>query len=56
MKLLASRSQDLADISRMLGGATENELQEVTAIINQYLPSAEEDLNRLIMLGKLERE
>lgn len=26
MKLLASRSQDLADISRMLGGATESEL------------------------------
>jgi hypothetical protein len=40
----------------MLGGATESELQEVTAIVNQYLPSVEEDLESLIMLGKLERE
>lgn len=56
MKLLASRSQDLADISRMLGGATTDQLQAVREVINQYLPTAKEDLESLIMLGKLERE
>jgi len=56
MKLLAGRSQDLADISRMLGGATEQELQQVKTVITQYLPTAVEDLESLIILGKLERE
>lgn len=56
MKLLASRSQDLADISRMLGGATTDQLQAVREVINQYLPTAKEDLESLIILGKLERE
>ncbi len=56
MKLLAGRSQDLADISRMLGGATELGLQEVREVICQYLPtSAMEDLESLIVLGQLER-
>jgi hypothetical protein len=40
MKLIAGRSQDLADISRMLGGATEIQLLEVKQIVNQYLPKA----------------
>lgn len=56
MKLIASRSQDLADISRMLGGATELQLFEVRKIINQYIPNAAEDLESLIVLGRLERE
>ncbi|MFP4133943.1 MAG: hypothetical protein ACLFTJ_07315 [Halothece sp.] len=56
MKLLAGRSQDLADISRMLGGATQQEIQEVREVIEQYLPSAIEDLESLITLGKLEQE
>jgi hypothetical protein len=54
MKLIAGRSQDLADISRMLGGATEIQLLEVKQIVNQYLPNAFEDLESLIVLGKLE--
>ena len=56
MKLLAGRSQDLADVSRMLGGATEVQLEEVRAVINQYLSNAVEDLESLIMLGRLEHE
>lgn len=56
MKLLAGRSQDLADISRMLGGATDPQLDGVRTVINDYLGSAREDLESLIMLGKLERE
>jgi hypothetical protein len=54
MKLLAGRSQDLADISRMLGGATEVQLINVKQVIGQYLPSALEDIGSLIILGKLE--
>ena len=56
MKLQASRSQDLADISRMLGGATESALEEAKRAIATYLPSAKEDLDSLIVLGQLERD
>jgi len=55
MKLQASRSQDLADVSRMMGGAPESALTEVRKVIQAYLPSACEDLESLIMLGQLER-
>lgn len=54
MKLSASRTQDLADISRMLGLAKEKELNKIRQIIKTYLPTAEEDLESLIVLGKLE--
>jgi len=54
MKLLAGRSQDIADISRMLGAANEPELTQVKAIITTHLPQALEDLDSLITLGKLE--
>lgn len=56
MKLNVSRSQDLADISRMLGCATEVQIQRVKIIITKYLPTAIEDLDSLIMLGKLEQQ
>lgn len=56
MKLTASRTQDLADISRMMGGTGDSLLQEVRRIVQIYLPSATEDLESLITLGKLERE
>lgn len=56
MKLLAGRTQDLADISRMLGGATGTQLDRVKQIIAQYLPTATEDLESLIVLGQLERQ
>ncbi len=55
MKLLAGRSQDIADISRMLGGASDQDLNQVRLTIQAYLPTALEDLDSLIMLGKLER-
>lgn len=54
MKLSASRTQDLADISRMLGLAEERQLVNIRQVIKTYLPTAEEDLESLIMLGKLE--
>ncbi|MCL1491741.1 MAG: hypothetical protein M1G31_13465 [Pseudanabaena sp. Salubria-1] len=54
MKLSASRTQDLADVSRMLGLASEKDLSEVRQVIALYLPTATEDLDSLIALGKLE--
>lgn len=54
MKLSASRTQDLADVSRMLGLADETQLIQIRAIVKQYLTNAEEDLESLIILGKLE--
>jgi len=54
MKLSASRTQDLADVSRMLGLADEKTLKEIRQVIKNYLPTAEEDLESLIILGKLE--
>lgn len=56
MKLSASRTQDLADVSRMLGLAEETQLIQIRAIVKQYLANAEEDLESLIILGKLEIE
>lgn len=55
MKLIAGRSQDIADISRMLGIAEDWQLQRVRMVIAQYLPSALEDLESLAVLGKLEQ-
>jgi hypothetical protein len=56
MKLIAGRSQDLADISRMLGGANDLKLQQVKKVIGQYLPNAVEDLESLIILGRMEQK
>ena len=56
MKLMAGRSQDIADISRMLGCAENLQLQAVRSVINLYLPSAVDDLESLVILGKLEQK
>lgn len=55
MKIQASRTQDLADISRMLGGADEITLDRVRTAIRNYCNDAVEDLESLIQIGKLER-
>ena len=54
MKLSASRTQDLADVSRMLGLADESNLTKIKSIVKAYLSTAMEDLESLILLGKLE--
>ncbi len=54
MKLAASRTQDLADVSRMLGLADQTMLTKIKQVIQAYLPTATEDLESLILLGKLE--
>ena len=56
LKMEAQRPQDWADISRMLGWASEKELDEVRAAIKKYAPNDLEDLESLIFLGKKEQE
>lgn len=58
MKLLASRLQGLADVSRMLGAATEPNPNRAgaRAVIREHAPDLSQDLESLITLGKLETE
>jgi len=56
MKLQSGRVQDLADLSRMLGGAPDEELAAVRALIARVMPEASEDIESLIELGRLEYE
>ncbi len=54
MKLQATRDQDWTDITRMLGGATEDQLVTVRAIVGRFSPADLEDLETMIYLGKRE--
>ncbi len=54
MKLYTGRSQDIADITRMLGGANESALAEVRAAVARHNPEAISDVESMIMLGRLE--
>lgn len=54
IKVHASRTQDLADVSRMLGLASEEHRQETRQVFAKWLPDAQEDLESLIALGELE--
>jgi hypothetical protein len=54
LKLAAGRGQDLVDIQRMLGQADDTALDDVRSIVRRYRPMDTEDLESLIMLGKLE--
>ncbi len=56
MKLESSRTQDLGDLSRMLGLASENELEQVRAVITRYAPDALDDVESLIYLGQMENK
>lgn len=55
-RLIASRTIDIADVSRMLGAAGDADLAEVRAAVAENLPGAGDDLERLIVLGRLEYE
>lgn len=54
MELRSGRTQDLADISRMLGLAADAEIQRTREIVAKYQPDDIEDLESLINLGRLE--
>jgi hypothetical protein len=54
MKFNASRTIDLGDITRMLGLANEADHARVRDLFRQFAPADLEDLESLIILGKLE--
>ncbi len=54
MKLASSRAQDVGDLSRMLGVATEDTLVEVRKVVAQYAPADSADIESLIYLGRFE--
>ena len=54
MKVQSGRTQDLADVARMLGLAPEKQRQATRQVFERWLPDAREDLESLIALGELE--
>ena len=54
LKMGAQRTQDWADVSRMLGLASDSDLDEVRAVVVKYTPEDSEDLESLIFIGKQE--
>jgi hypothetical protein len=54
MKMAVSRAQDVADLSRMLGLASEEDLKRVRTVAARYAPDEVEDLEALIYLGQVE--
>lgn len=56
MKFRASRVQDIADVSRMLGQASEEQLEEVRHIFVQFQSEGADDIESLIMLGRMEMQ
>jgi len=56
LKLQAGRVQDLADISRMMGCASDQDIEATQTVVSQWLEDASEDLASLIHLGKMERD
>lgn len=56
LKMDAQRAQDWADVSRMLGWASESDLDSVRTVFQRFSPADLEDLESLIFIGKKERE
>ena len=54
MKLQASRTQDLADVSRMLGEAEEGAIEKTRGVLRRFLPEAVDDFESLVQLGRLD--
>lgn len=56
LKMAAQRAQDWADVARMVGWASDAELDAVRAVVARYTPEDSEDLESLIFIGKKEQE
>ena len=56
MKLLSGRAQDIADLTRMLGAADDEALEQVNTAVAEYVPDAVEDVENMVMLGRMEYE
>jgi hypothetical protein len=54
MKLRANRGIDIGDMTRMLGLASEDERDRVRETVARYQPEDSDDLEALILLGKME--
>jgi hypothetical protein len=54
MKFQAGRVQDLADVTRMLGQASDEALNAARDLFGQYSPADLEDLESLVLLGQME--
>ena len=54
LKLDASRSVDQGDLSRMLGFASDEDLERVRAVVRRMLPADVDDLEQYILLGRYE--
>jgi hypothetical protein len=56
MKFQAGRVQDLADVTRMLGQASNAEVDAVRDLFAHYSPADLEDLGNLVVLGRMEMQ
>lgn len=56
MKVQSGRMQDLADVTRMLGQASEESLGDIRRMFAKWAPADLDDLESLIALGRLEME
>ena len=54
MKLQASRSIDIGDVTRMLGLADENAREQIRDVVRAFYPEAIEDVESMIVVGGLE--
>lgn len=54
MKMASSRAQDVADVTRMLGLASEDDLARVREVVARYAPADAQDVESLIYLGRVE--
>ena len=54
MKLQASRSIDIGDVTRMLGLADESAREQIRDVVRIYYPEAVEDVESMIVVGELE--
>jgi hypothetical protein len=56
MKLRSGRTQDIADVTRMLGLASDADLDAVRDAVRQFDPDALEDVESMIVLGRMEMQ
>jgi hypothetical protein len=56
LKLAANRGRDVGDMTTMLGLASDEQLNQVRALVARYSPEDKDDLESLIFLGKQEMQ
>ncbi len=56
MKLQSGRTLDIADVTRMLGLASDADLDAVRDVVRQFDPDALDDVESMIVLGRMEMQ